>query len=54
MKVFKHKDLATYEKTQVERSKSKFHQCKVSYRDVRRWHRVMTCHKINLILEFVA
>jgi hypothetical protein len=51
MKVFKHKDLATYEKTQVERSKSKFHQCKVSYRDVRRWHRVinndLSKNKIN-------
>ena len=42
MKVFKHKDLAVYEKTQILRSKSKFHQCKVSYRDVRRWHRIIS------------
>ena len=42
MKVFKHNDLAVYEKTQVLRSKNKFHQCKVSYRDVRRWHRIIS------------
>lgn len=42
MKVFKHNDLATYEKTQVLRSNAKFDFCKVSYRDVIRWHKVIS------------